>query len=208
VKTKLVVDGLRFQESLRLALFAPDLIPDIPQGVYALRSGNPDFVERVLFAPRMYLTDTTQGAMFSILCAEHVYATTPDDLELNLSAYPQTAELARYLFYGSKTSLFEICELWQAAPFDPLTKHLPNGDTPTLILSGRLDPLSSPDLLAELEAGLEQAKLLYFPGLGHGVSIGEGDACPLSIAIAFLHDPKADMQTGCMGEMRFRFTKR
>jgi pimeloyl-ACP methyl ester carboxylesterase len=205
---RLVIDDLRFQEALRLTLLSPDLIPDIPRGLYALRSGDLDIVETALSSLRMSFTDPSLGVMQLILCSEQAYATTPADLEMDLDAYPRTAELARYSLYGSRTDLFEICELWQAAPFDPLTKQLPNGDTPTLILSGRLDPLSSPDLLAGLEASLEQAKLLYFPGLGHGVSIGEGGACPLSIAIAFLHDPDADVQAGCMGEMRFRFTER
>jgi pimeloyl-ACP methyl ester carboxylesterase len=206
--TGLVVDALRFQEVLRLALLSPALIPDIPQGIYALRYGDTAFAEAVLSAPRMHYTDPALGAMISILCTEQAYATSPSSLEASLEAYPRTATLARFMLYGSGKGLMEICDLWQAAPFDAQVKRLPAGTTPALILSGALDPLYSADLLAELEAGLKQATSLNFPGLGNGVSIGVGGACPLSIATSFLSDPTAEVQAGCVGEMKVEFRSR
>jgi pimeloyl-ACP methyl ester carboxylesterase len=208
VGARLVVDGVRFQDALRLALLSPALIPDIPRGMYNLRFGDPSFVETVLSAPRMVYADPALGAMISILCTEQAYATTAADLESGLEAYPRTAELARYLLYGSRVGLVEICDQWQAEPFDAQVKLLPHGSTPTLILSGKLDPLFSPDLLAGLASGLQQSVVLEFPGLGHGVSIGGGGACPLSIAVSFLRDPYAEVQTNCVGEMKVPFRER
>jgi pimeloyl-ACP methyl ester carboxylesterase len=208
VGTRLVVDGVRFQDALRLALLSPELIPEIPRGMNNLRFGDPSFVETVLSTPRMYYADPALGAMISILCTEQAYATASVDLKAGLDAYPRTAELSRYLLYGSRTGLVEICDQWKAEPFDTQVKLLPHGSTPTLILSGKLDPLFSPDLLAGLASGLQQSVVLEFPALGHGVSIGGGGACPLSIAVSFLRDPYAEVQTNCMGEMKVRFRGR
>jgi pimeloyl-ACP methyl ester carboxylesterase len=208
VGARLVVDGVRFQDTLRLALLSPSLIPEIPRGIYNLRFGDPSFVETVLSAPRMVYADPSLGAMISILCTEQAYATTAAGLESGLQVYPRTAELARYLLYGSRVGLVDICDQWQAEPFDAQVKLLPQGSTPTLILSGKMDPLFSPDLLAGLASGLQQSVVLEFPGLGHGVSIGDGGACPLSIAVSFLRDPYAEVHTNCVGEMEVTFSGR
>ena len=207
-KPRIVVDSLRFQEALRLALLSPDLLPEIPRGMYALQNGDPAFVENALAAPRMHLVNPAIGTMLNVLCSEHAYGTTPFELESGLEQYPRTAFVTRYALYGSGADLFELCDLWQAAPFDPQSKQPPVGATPTLILSGQLDPFAFPDLLEELAAGLQRSTLLTFPGVGHAVSLGEGSACPLSIVIAFLQDPYVEVEAHCMGEMRPVFHER
>jgi pimeloyl-ACP methyl ester carboxylesterase len=200
--TRLVVDAIRFQEALRLALLTPGLTSGIPQGIQALRYGDTAFVEAAFSAPRMYFADSTMGTIVSILCTEQAYATTPVDLEASLEANPTTAALTRYSFYGSGKDLFEICDLWQAAPFDSQIKALPTGATPTLLLSGALDPLGSPDLLEGLALGLQNLAWVHFSTFGHGLSLGPQSACPLSIALAFLHDPTSDLSLGCGGELK------
>jgi pimeloyl-ACP methyl ester carboxylesterase len=197
--TRLVVDDLRFQEALRLALLSPALIQDIPQGMYALRYGDTALVEAALSAPRIYYSDPALGAMLSILCSEHAYATAPAALEHSLQAGQRTAALARYSLYGGGQGLFEICDLWQAAPFQAQAKQPPANATPTLLLSGLLDPLGSPALLEELASGLQYAIWVEFPSLGHALSLGPQGACPLSIALAFLHDPAAELPLACVG---------
>jgi pimeloyl-ACP methyl ester carboxylesterase len=176
-----VVDALRFQEVLRLALLSPALIPDIPQGIYALRYGDTAFAEAVLSAPRMHYTDPALGAMISILCTEQAYATSPSSLEASLEAYPRTATLARFMLYGSGKGLMEICDLWQAAPFDAQVKRLPAGTTPALILSGALDPLYSADLAGQLSRAGGRSKAGYvveFPGLGQRCEYRSGGCLP------------------------------
>jgi pimeloyl-ACP methyl ester carboxylesterase len=202
--SRLVVDALRFQEALRLALLTPALLPDIPQGIYALRYGDTAFVEAALSAPRMYFTDPALGGMLSILCSEHAYALTPASLEAglqaDLQAYPRTAALARYSLYGGGQGLFEICDQWQAAPFQAQPEFAAASAIPTLLLNGALDPLASPALLAQPSPALEQATRVEFPNLGHALSLGPQGACPLSIALAFLHDPAADLPLACVGQ--------
>ena len=206
--SRIVVDSLRFQEALRLALLSPDLLPDIPRGMYALRNGDPAFVESALAAPRVHLVNPAIGTMLNVMCSEYAYATSPVELESGLELYPRTASLTRYTLYGRGENLHELCDLWQAAPFDAQAKQLPVGTTPTLILAGQLDPFAAPDLLAELVAGLQRSTLLTFPGVGHAVSLSEGSACPLSIAIAFLRDPYVEAEANCLGEMRPVFHER
>jgi pimeloyl-ACP methyl ester carboxylesterase len=200
--SRLVLDALHFQEALRLALLTPALLPDIPQGIYALRYGDTAFVEAALSAPRMYFSDPALGGMLSILCSEHAFALTPASLEAglqaDLQAYPRTAALARYSLYGGGHGLFEICDQWQAAPFQAQPRLA--SAIPTLLLNGALDPLASPALLAQPPSGLEQATWVEFPNLGHALSLGPQGACPLSIALAFLHDPAADLPLACVGQ--------
>lgn len=202
--SRLVLDAIRFQEALRLALLSPALVPDIPQGIYALRYGETAFVEAALSAPRMYFSDPALGGMLSILCSEHAYAASPAALEgglqADLQAYPRTAALARYSLYGSGQGLFELCDQWQAAPFEVQPQLAPASAIPTLLLNGALDPLASPALLAQPPSGLEQATWVEFPNLGHALSLGPQGACPLSIALAFLHDPAADLPLACVGQ--------
>ncbi len=72
-------------------------------------------------------------------------------------------------------------------------------DVPTLILAGSLDA-RMPTFLSEIVAqGLPSATMVVFPEGTH-VQLGEVNLCAGEILRAFLSDPNAAPDTGCIAE--------
>ncbi len=204
---KMIIDGTRFQQAVLQALYSNILIPEIPKGIYAARFGDTAFLEAAL-AYRMGFLDPSLGGRLSQNCPEQVYATSPSELEADLESFPNTSAFARYSNLGSVETLFGICELWKAAPFQPENKSPLASSIPTLVFTGQFDPLS-PDYLGEQLAGsLERATLVVFPGLGHASGTAPNVECPLSLAAVFLYDPYSSLDPTCGLEMGVHFTAR
>jgi pimeloyl-ACP methyl ester carboxylesterase len=194
--TKMIVDGVRFQQAVVQALFSNDLLPDIPKGIYSARYGDTAFLEAALSNPEGHFFNPSSGSRLSTHCPEQVYATTPAELEVDLDAFPASASLARYSIFGSAESLFGICDLWKTGPFDAGFKAPLSGGSPTLIFAGGLDPIAPAYLGEQLASHLDRATLIEFPNLGHAVSTAGLD-CPLSLASIFLFEPDSELDPAC-----------
>jgi hypothetical protein len=68
-------------------------------------------------------------------------------------------------------------------------------DVPTLILSGGFDPITPGAAAREVGRTLSHSTFVAFDGLGHGVAMEAG--CPQSIAVAFLAEPAAPVDSAC-----------
>jgi len=66
--------------------------------------------------------------------------------------------------------------------------------TPTIVFSGRMDPITPFSSGEEIVAGLPNGTFVGFNDLGHGVT---SDPCAQEIAQAFLTDPEADLDATC-----------
>jgi pimeloyl-ACP methyl ester carboxylesterase len=205
--TKMIVDGVRFQQAVVQALFSKNLLPDIPKGIYSARYGDTTFLDAALSNPPGHFFNPSSGGMLSPHCPEQVYATTPAELEADLDAFPVSASLARYSIFGSAESMFGICDLWKTGPFDASFKAPLTGRIPTLIFTGGLDPIAPAYLGEQLASHLDRATLIQFPNLGHAVSTAGFD-CPLSLASIFLFEPDSELDPTCGVGMELGFTVR
>jgi pimeloyl-ACP methyl ester carboxylesterase len=101
------------------------------------------------------------------------------------------------------TDMWDTCAVWQTGQADPLENQPVVSDIPTLLMSGEYDPATPPhwgELAAET---LSHSTHIIIPGAGH--SVIDVDACPLGIALAFLDDPNAALDTSCVATLSFRF---
>ena len=78
-------------------------------------------------------------------------------------------------------------------------------DIPTLVLAGKMDPITPLQWARVVSGDLSRRYAFEFPGVGHGASTSGG--CPLSIVLSFLNSPRSEPDSDCMDEMtgpRFR----
>jgi pimeloyl-ACP methyl ester carboxylesterase len=109
------------------------------------------------------LADQVTGALeLSVLCAE--------DADL-LRARPEDEDTL--LGNGPIRRAQAACALWPRGE-RPADFHQPwRAATPTLLLSGELDPVTPPEYSRSIAQGLTRARVLLAPGQGHGVmSVG------------------------------------
>lgn len=92
------------------------------------------------------------------------------------------------------------CLLWNV-PSAPAIENQPVTSTlPTLIFSGNYDPVTPPAWGQAAADFLPNSTHLVFPGIGHGAL--DVHPCPTGIALAFLANPAAPLDTSCVAAMR------
>jgi len=131
---------------------------------------------------------------------------------MNCSALPKLAEAdldvqgLDALVVRSQNKVAEgfnaLCAEWGIEQPDYSAVPPAVSETPTLLLSGMLDPNTPPRNAAVVAGRLSNGITVAFPGLGHEVI--HRDACPRLIALDFLDDPTKPPDTTCAGEMQSR----
>jgi pimeloyl-ACP methyl ester carboxylesterase len=196
------VDGNELVSAIDLGLFSSELIPILPQAIYTASNGDYTLLGALLSLSKNVYTQISMGAYISINCHEQVYATTSEQLETDLAAYPKLDSFARAAIYGSPETLFSICNLWGAAAYDPIDSQPVHSAIPSLILAGEYDPATPPFFGKQLLDDLSVSYYVEFPASGHAVSMDAQDSCPLDVVLAFLADPYQPPNTTCVAGLQ------
>lgn len=184
--------GLLFQ-----SLYSNELIPILPGLIADAEEGDFQSLELLLANFFANIEFISVGQTFSVQCSEEFPFSDPADFDLSgLDPY-----VRRLVEAGTNTGPFalEICELWDVDPAAPVENEPVTSPIPTLVLAGQFDPITPPSWGLRVSQNLANGTFFEFPGLGHGTSIA--DPCPLSIARAFLDDPRSQPESSCIDEM-------
>lgn len=96
-----------------------------------------------------------------------------------------------------------LCELSQVTPLDASFNAEFRTDVPTLIVSGRYDPIT-PAVFGDIVArSVPQATHIVIPNGAHGAMLS--NACAANIAKAFWANPTQSLDTSCVAEQRIKF---
>ncbi|MEM8533119.1 MAG: alpha/beta hydrolase [Chloroflexota bacterium] len=184
-------DGASFLNAIFQLLYVTDMIPALPKVIYDARDGEFTFLAQIL--PVIYFDRTFSiGMYYSVVCAEDADI-DPANLTFE-DLYPEVAEDGVL----SIEAITQVCEIWDVEELNPSVDEPVTSEIPTLLLSGRFDPITPP-AFAELAAStLEQSYLFTFPTVGHGAAM-DGE-CPASIIHSFLEDPELPPDATCIDE--------
>ncbi|MBN1120338.1 MAG: alpha/beta fold hydrolase [Anaerolineae bacterium] len=198
----ITIEGIEQPRTFRLT--GPDIVGGLAQGMY-----DPDFTAITpLLIEELYrgsdtvlvplvdmladrLGDISMGAYLSIECYERYPFEPPEVIAAAAADYPP--QLHDPLF-----TRVEWCEAWETEPVDPVEHEPVSSDVPVLLLSGAVDPITPPRDAAQAAEMLSSGYWYEFPGEGHAVSFG---GCPQQMMLAFLDDPGAAPDSGCLSEM-------
>lgn len=186
-----VVDGATLFATIRSAMYDETWYPFLPALIVESSRGYYDLLSEALGSYFAGASVTTTGVYWSVQCREEVPFASEDRLATVVSDNP---DYAPYLDTGIQ-QLALTCATWGAEEA-PASENLPvESDVPTLILSGEMDPVTPPRWAYDVEASLEKARAIVFPGLGHGVTIL--NECAQDIRDRFLNDPAGRFDTSC-----------
>jgi pimeloyl-ACP methyl ester carboxylesterase len=131
----------------------------------------------------------------AVVCSDDP-VTSPDDMIVA----PDASAYARVYGRSVLKEYLEFCRAVEVPPLPDETDVDVTTDVPTLILAGDLDartPIIRSELVA---ASLPRATIVEFPEGTH-VQLGEINQCAGKILRAFLAEPDAALDTGCIAEM-------
>ena len=192
-----VVRGDTFQELVFQMLYATELLPLLPQLIYDARDGRYETFGRIA---SLFVFDRTiaEGMYYSTICAEDADFDPANAADPQLR--PQIAERA----LRDAQHLVELCRRWDVEAIGPAADRPVESDVPTLVLTGRFDPITPPAFGAQAARTLRPSYLFTFPHAGHGVF--HSDPCADQIVAAFLDNPEIRPDDACVvGEGPPRF---
>lgn len=209
------------------ALYNSAVIPDLPYAIQLLTIGESDlgldildgaltgaealaiingseepWEEDDVEADSYYPWDTdadAEGMFESVECYEEVPFQTLAETQAAGNALPP--QLSDALSLGAELQ-FDRCAIWQQPAASPLENEPVASDIPTLVLSGRYDPITPPAWGQTAAAYLPNSFNFTVPG-GHG-AIDAGD-CPVQMAVAFIDNPNRRPDDRCIQGMALQF---
>lgn len=197
------IDGPTFMSGMFFALQTSQLIPTLPQTIYAVSEGDYSALEFPLIIPFLISENVNVGMFMSVNCHEELFTTTPEAMLAIYAETPETEAFGILANYGDPAVHVKMCEAWGAAPALEIDTEPVITEIPTLLLNGQFDPATPPAWGEQVRANLANHFYYVFPGLGHAESVSGG--CPLEIALQFLSDPTTEPDSSCIDEMRVSF---
>lgn len=189
----LVIDDLRFIDTVRWGLLFADNIQFMPFVIDAASQGSFQFVrilnEQLIGNPR-YVSEGTQYAM---LCREEWDAAARTTSQDTLSEAPDALRDYLSIELGLGASICAELDL------DPLSLTMIPTEVPTLIYGGLYDNISPPAYVEALAASLPGSQSIVFPGLSYD-ALYSWDTCPQLVTGDFLENPAAPLTTACLDD--------
>ncbi len=193
------VRGHDVLNALRGALPVPEpAYGSVPLFMQRVAQGDLAGADAVLpFLANLILAINPEGMFYTVTCTDDAGLTTAASNELPAAGAGWPDAVRRLVAKNNLRLQARTCPLWtQGASLSANELKPVRSDLPTLITVGQFDvatPVSSADLLLP---DLSRARKVVFTGRGHALL--ESDACMLTVAAAFIDDPKAALDTSCI----------
>ena len=189
-----LLTGDAFFELIFTSLYVTSILYILPVMISAAHDGDYFFTE--LLASAIFLDFSVDFGMYlSVQCYEEVHFQTPSEVEAASNELPDAIR-----FFASEDSpdIFELCSIWNVEKSSDLEEAPIESDIPTLIVSGRYDPITPPHYGQMTAETLSNSYFFEFPGMGHGVF--DEHPCSLDISLQFLEDPTTAPDASCIEE--------
>lgn len=190
------INGVEMAGAVVEGMAYSPLLPVIPKAIYDIEKGDYTFLSFALGVSGGNLNTMDMGTYFSTICHEQIYATTPEEMEIDLTAPPIIQKFATLEIFGKAGHAFQLCDAWGALPYNPLNSQPVVSEIPVLVLAGEYDP-TTPVTAAEMVSNdLPNDYFYIIPGMGHGVTAG--NECALAIVKNFLRNPSEEPDSRCL----------
>lgn len=193
--TNVLANGDDLISTVFSALYSTEAFAAIPQLVEQLEQGDTSGFATYIGIDLANQDFFSVGMLYAVRCHEE-YPFLTDDAVANGLADDERIN-ARFSAPGANAAeqFAPVCDAMQAGAADPVENEIVASDLPTLVLEGQYDPVTPPSGGEAVADGLAAATFVVMPHQGHGPI---SDACAADVAMAFLADPAADVDTSCV----------
>ena len=180
------------------ALYSPDRFVLVPRLVAELERSDATTAARLIGASVAQSGFLSVGDYVAVQCHEELALSDRRAVEDAAQRHPELAAfVAEQLVDGPAG--YATCELANVGRAPQAEAAPVNTSVPMLVMAGEFDPVTPPQWGEAVANRNPRAFFAAFPGLGHGVSLGEG--CPNDVFLAFLLRPDQPPDLGCRGAM-------
>ncbi len=196
------VDGSTVMNMILGSMKQTAFIDTTPQSIYRFKNGDFSTLISAQASLPFSFEGISPGLYISMMCHEHVLATTPEELQTTTASSPKDIrEYAWLPFYGSAEDIFRICKSWGATG-PALGENAPViSDIPTLIITGKYDPTTPPMYAQQVAKHLSHSYYFEFPNQGHTPTAADSSGCAMKTAVSFLNDPSVEPDRSCLNDI-------
>jgi pimeloyl-ACP methyl ester carboxylesterase len=177
--------------TLYFAAWSRSTMPSLPLLVEAFERRDAAIVASVAAAGLDELGELVEGTHYAIECSDRGAVVRDDDLDTALADMPAAGSALLAIH-----SFLTICDHWEgdSTPLRSVESY-DRWPTPTLILTGELDPVTPVEWGTELAERLD-AQHIVIPGGAH--VNWAADDCVLGIVLDVVEDPSAEPDASCL----------
>ena len=195
------VDGTVFMSTILGSIKSSYFIHTAPQTIYRVKGGDFSTLIVAQYSLPFAFDGINPGLYISMMCHEHVMATTPQELE-SVSSQPGINSYAWLPFYGDANDVYRSCQSWgSVGPLlgenDPVIS-----DIPSLVITGSFDPTTPPQYGKQLADHLPNSYYFEFDNQGHVPTGADSSGCAMDTALEFLDNPIVEPNRDCMKDLK------
>jgi len=190
IPTKVRLSREAFAEALRVMMYYPWSARSVPLKIHNAYQGDyGPFVQLGIGSNRNIRDQLAFGMLLSVICAEDVARIDPDEIERETRG--------TFLGDGRVRRQSRVCEFWPKGRVPENYGEPVTSSAPTLLLSGTLDPVTSPRFAREAARHLENSLHVTLAG-PHSLR----GPCVDSLVRQILERGSVDgIDTSCAGEV-------
>lgn len=188
-----VLNAQDFLFAVHQALYDVKNFSLLPLLIEQVEAQNPALLRRLAEGLAERVTSLSRAAYLAVECYERAPLQSEDRRVQNHIDRP-----LMHHFHTWFATDHAICEQWSARKASDDETGSVNVDVPTLILSGRYDPVTPSHWGRRVSRTLTDARYYDFP-LAHGVM--RAHPCPRSLALAFVEAPRGALDPECVAHV-------
>lgn len=175
-----------------LLFYSSDLIPLLPKIITDIDRGNFDALSSLL--PLLVFDRTmSDGMYYSVMCAEDA-----DYLMSQIATEGIRPEFVTSNLLQAE-SFLALCNQWGVSDLGSRVDQPVSSDIPTLVLSGRFDPITPPYFADAAAETLSNSYVYTFPNNGHGAYLS--GPCADNLIADFINAPTVTPDSSCIEQI-------
>lgn len=172
-----------------------------PQTIYRVKAKDYSTLTAAQYSLPYAFEGINPGLYVSMMCREHVLATTQEELQATTSKV-NVGDVMWRPFYGEFGEMFDACKSWGTVGPDLGEKDAVISDIPSLIIEGAYDPATPPFYGKQVAEDLSNSFYFEFPNMGHVPTSGDSSGCAMQVALDFIKNPIVEPDRTCLNEMK------
>lgn len=190
------LDGYTYASLVFRMMYSRSSYPWLPLAISDLAVGRTDRVNDFVatWLQAVGGGNLGYGLYYSVVCGELYDPPAPDAFEDANAGVPDAFV---QLFGGSYFGLLDFCQGWPTGDLQAGLRQPVSSSVPTLVSSGRLDPITPPGFGTIAAASLSNATVVVHANSGHGATLQS--PCGTQHLLAFLAAPTTTLDTSCAG---------
>lgn len=191
-----VVNDFRLLETIYRSSYQSSWISKIPALIATLDQSNETLLDSALANIFQSAASVDHGVYYSVSCSNEAGFTNAAAIQAEDS---QLSAPIKAYFDDIAQGMLSTCKSWPVAPTSQVGHQPVNSNIPTLLLSGALDPITSPVWAQSTSKTLSKGYLFEFPAETHDDLIGN-NSCAQVLIYKFIENP-VEPQDACLGNL-------